>query len=91
MLGVTESGVHWQDMARPGLFHAWREGRVLHLVNNMVETEEDLETWTTQVQEAVVYQKESELSFLPRLFGGLIVHVHKRQKPMVLFSDEPCS
>jgi hypothetical protein len=25
------------------------------------------------------------------LFGGLIIHVHNQQKPMVLFSDGPCS
>lgn len=91
MLGVTESGIEQQDRIQPGLFRAWREGRVLHLVNNMVETQEDLEAWAAKVQETVINQKESELSFLPRLFGGLIIHLHKKQKPMVLFSDEPCS
>jgi hypothetical protein len=78
-------------MARPGLFRAWREGRTLHLMNNSAETQETLETWATKVEEAVVYPKESDLSFLPHLFGGLIIQVHKKQKPMVLFSDQACS
>jgi hypothetical protein len=91
MLGLSESGIVQQDMAQPGLFHAWREGRVLHLVNNMLEARQDFEAWAAKVQETVLSQKEDELSYFPRLFGGLIIHIHNKQKPMVLFSDEPCS
>jgi hypothetical protein len=60
-------------------------------VNNTVEMQDELEAWTTKVQETVINEKDGELSFLSRLLGGLIVHVHRKQKPMVLFSDEPCS
>lgn len=91
MLGLTKPALVQDDMAKPGLFRAWRQDRVLHVANNMLENQRDLETWAAKVQETVVSQKDGELSFLPRLFGGLIIHVHNKQKPMVLFSDEPCS
>ena len=72
------------------LLRAWRQGRILHIVNNRLESEQELETWAKGVQEMVVRQQQDGLSFLPRLFGGLIIHVRNKQKPMVLFSAEPC-
>lgn len=89
MLGVSKPAVP-EDMAQPGLFRAWRQGRVLHLVNARVDDKQEQETWAVKVQEMIVSQKQDELSFLSRLFGGLILHIHGKQMPMVLFSDEPC-
>jgi hypothetical protein len=89
MLGLSKPAVP-EDMAQPGLFRAWRQGRVLHLVNAAPDDKQEQEAWAASVQEMVVSQKQDELSFLPRLFGGLIIHISGGQKPIVLFSDEPC-
>lgn len=76
--------------AQPDHLHAWRQGRILHLMNTLLEREQEWEIWAAEIQEIVVSEKYDKRSFLPRLFGGLIIHVHHKQKPMVLFSDEPC-
>lgn len=89
MLGLSKPAVP-EDMAQPGLLRAWRQGRVLHLVNARLDDKQEQETWAMKVQEMVLSQKQDELSFLPRLFGGLIIHIPDKQKPMVLFSDKPC-
>jgi hypothetical protein len=78
------------NTVQTNLLRAWRQGRVLHLENHMLESEQERETWVARIQEMVVRQQQDGLSFLPRLFGGLIIHVQNKQKPMALFSDEPC-
>jgi hypothetical protein len=90
MLELSTPTVPQENTVQPNLLRAWRQGRVLHLENRMLESEQELETSAVSVQEMVVRQQQDGLSFLPRLFGGLIIHVHNKQKPMVLFSDEPC-
>jgi len=90
MLEFSKPTVPQENMVQSDLLRAWRQGRILHLVNNMLESEQELETWAAGVQEMVVSQRQDGLSFLPRLFGGLIIHVRNKQKPMVLFSDEQC-
>jgi hypothetical protein len=79
-----------EHTAQPDHLHAWRQGRILHLMNTLLESEQEWETWAAGIQEIVVSEKYDKRSFIPRLFGGLIIHVHNKQKPMVLFSDEPC-
>ena len=79
-----------QDMANLPRLHAWHQGLVFHLANAMSGNEREQETWAAMVQETVANQEHDQLAFLPRLFGGLILHVHNKQKPMVLFSDERC-
>lgn len=70
MLELSKPTVPQENTVQPDLLRAWRQGRVLHLVNKMLESEQELETWAAGVQEMVVSQKQDGLSFLPRLFGG---------------------
>jgi hypothetical protein len=90
MLRPSKPGHAKGEMAEPDMVRAWIEGRILHLGNNGFENQQKLETWAANVQQMIASQEEDSLSFLPRLFGGLIIHIHNKQKPMVLFSDEPC-
>lgn len=83
-------GLSKQNMMNPPSLRAWHQGLVLHLANAMAENERQQETWATTVQQTVSSHEHDELSFLPRLFGGLIIHVRNKQKPMVLFSEERC-
>ena len=90
VLELSTPTVPQKNTVQSNLLRAWRQGRILHLENNRLESEQELETSAARVQEMVVRQQQDGLSFLPRLFRGLIIHVHNKQKPMVLFSDEPC-
>lgn len=90
VLGLSTPTLPQENTVQPNLLRAWRQSRILHLENHMLESEQELETSAARVQEMVARQQQDGLSFLPRLFGGLIIHVHNKQKPMVLFSDEPC-
>ena len=78
------------EIAEPDIFRAWLEGRILHIGNNGFENRRKLEIWAENVQQMITSQDEAELFFLSRLFGGVIIHINNKQKPMVLFSDEPC-
>ena len=89
-LGRGKAAMAQEDMAKPGHLRVWRQGLVLHLMNTMADNEREQESWAAGVEEMVVSQKQDGLSFLPRLFGGLIIHVHNKEKPMVLFSDKRC-
>jgi hypothetical protein len=80
-----------EPATQPGYVRAWSQGRILHLANTLLENEQDWETWAAGIQDIVVNEKYDKRSFLPRLFGGLIIHVQNKQVPMVLFSNEPCS
>ena len=90
MLGLSEPDMAEKETSKPGLLRAWQQGLVLHLVNTMSDNEREQERWAARVQEMVGSQEQDGLFFLPRLFGGLIIHVHNKQKPMVLFSAERC-
>ena len=90
VLELSTPTVPQENTVQPNLLRVWRQGRILHLENNMLESEQELETSAARAQEMVVRQQQDGLPFLSRLFGGLIIHVHNKQKPMVLFSDEPC-
>lgn len=63
-LGLSKPAMAQEDMAKPGLFRAWHQGLVLHLVNTMSDDEREQETWAAGVQAMVVSQKQDELSFL---------------------------
>ena len=89
-LELGKSILPQEHTTQPDHLHAWSQGRILHLMNAMLESEQEWETWVSEIQEIVANEKYDKRSFLPRLFGGLIIHVHNRQMPMVLFSDEPC-
>lgn len=73
-----------------GPVHAWHQGRLLHLTNATSGNHQESEAWVVTVRESVTEQQRHELSFLPRLFGGVILHVQNKQIPIVLFSDQPC-
>ena len=62
-----------KETFKPGLLRAWQQGLVLHLVNTMSDNEREQERWAARVQEMVVSQDQDGLTFLPRLFGGLIL------------------
>ena len=87
---LSKPTVPREHTAQPEHMHAWRQGRILHLMNTLLEREQEWETWAAGIQEIVVNEKYDKRSFIPRLFGGLIIHVHNKQMPMVLFSNEPC-
>lgn len=89
-LELGKSILPQEHTVQPKHLHAWRQGRILHLMNTMLEREQEWEIWAAGFQKIVVSEKYDKRSFIPRLFGGLIIHVHNKQKPMVLFSDEPC-
>jgi hypothetical protein len=68
----------------------WHHERLLHVSMNPSPSLPSLDDWTVKVRESLLQYIEEELPFLPPLFGGVVVHVHKRQIPLVLFSDRPC-
>ena len=73
-----------------GPVHAWHQGRLLHLTNAQSGNHRESEAWALTVRESVTGQQPHELSFLSRLFGGVILHAQNKQIPIVLFSDQPC-
>jgi hypothetical protein len=89
-LELGKSILPHEHTVQPKHLHSWRQGRILHLMSTMLEREQEWEIWAAGFQKIVVSEKYDKRSFIPRLFGGLIIHVHNKQKPMVLFSDEPC-
>ena len=90
MLGISKPTGMKSDHAQLGPVQAWHQGRLLHLLNKTSENHQTLDAWSMKVRENVAEQQHHDLSFLPRLFGGVILHVHNRQIPIVLFSDQPC-
>jgi hypothetical protein len=91
MLGPrNEPSVVQRGLVQPGLVRAWREDRILHLANTELVSQQELETWAVNIQDMVASQQQNKLAVLPRLFGGVIVHLHGKQNPIVLFSDAPC-
>jgi hypothetical protein len=80
--GITSETVH-------GPSHAWQQGRLLHL--SPAESQQELDSWAKSVRESLTDATHNDLSFLSRLFGGVILHFHNKEIPIVLFSDKPCS
>ena len=74
----------------PGSIKAWHQGRLLHLQNLTSEDIQVLNLWAQRVRAYVAEQQRDELAFLPRLFGGVVLHVHNRDIPIILFSSHPC-
>lgn len=69
---------------------AWHQGRLLHLANPTAEDHQESNAWAAGVRAGVAGQQRQELSFLPHLFGGLILHADHKQTPIVFFSAHPC-
>jgi hypothetical protein len=91
MLGHrNEPSVVQRDLVQQGLLRVWREDRILHLANTTLERQQELDTWAVKIQEKVASKNQDELAVLRQLFGGLIIHIHGKENPMVLFSDAPC-
>ncbi len=83
------NGTHGKS-AHPGPVQAWHQGRLLHMTNRASGTDQEQEAWAVTIRSTVAGQATQELSFLARLFGGLVLHVHNKQIPVVFFSDQPC-
>ena len=75
----------------PDPITAWHQGRLLHLSTTASGNRQVLDAWAMSVREHIAVQQQGDWSFLPQLFGGVIIHVHNRQLPVVLFSDRPCA
>jgi hypothetical protein len=73
-----------------GPLQAWHDGRLLHLSSATAAHRQELDAWAVRIREGLADRTTKNLSFLPRLFGGVILHVQNRQIPIVLFSDQPC-
>lgn len=76
--------------AGQGPIEAWQQGRLLHLTNRALGTDDEQQAWAAKVRATVAVQQGQDLAFLSRLFGGLVLHVSHKQIPIVLFSDHPC-
>lgn len=89
-LGIsTQHGVEERNV-QTGPIQAWYEGRLLHLTYTASDDQRQAEDWVVSIQTGVARQERRDLSFLPRLFGGLILHVQNKETPIVFFSDQPC-
>ena len=90
-LGISHPNGVKSESARQSPVQAWHQGRLLHVSKGTSENHQELDAWTMRVRASLVDRTEKDLSFLPRLFGGVILHVHNKQIPIVLFSDHPCT
>ena len=86
-LGISKAKDVTSETAH-GPIHAWQQGRLLHL--SIPENQQEMDSWARSVRESLTDRTHSDLSFLSRLFGGVILHIHNREIPIVLFSDKPC-
>jgi hypothetical protein len=89
-LGTSHQSGAEDEKARRDTIQAWHQGRLLHLSKGTSENHQELDAWIMRVRESLTDRTKKDLSFLPRLFGGVILHVQNRQIPIVLFSDQPC-
>jgi hypothetical protein len=69
---------------------AWHQGRLLHLSMPVPRHRQEVDDLALKVRESIAHRIEEDLSFLRHLFGGVVLHMQKRQIPIVLFSDRPC-
>ena len=89
MLGASKPNGFTFESAPSGPIQAWQQGRLLHLSTSAHHQEFD--SWAMRVRESLTDRTPNDLSFLPRLFGGVILHAQKKAIPIVLFSDQPCN
>lgn len=90
-LGINNQDGVEERTGRAGPIQARYEGRLLHLTYTASDDHRQAEEWVRSIQNGVAGQERRDLSFLPRLFGGLILHVQNKQTPLVFFSDQPCA
>ncbi len=69
--------------AQPDPVQAWHQGRLPHMTNRASGTDQEQEAWAVTIRATVAGQATQELSFLARLFGGLVLHVHNKPLPVV--------
>ncbi|MBA2487360.1 MAG: hypothetical protein H0V35_14960 [Nitrospira sp.] len=89
-LGITRPMVTKGEKDQHGPVQAWHQGRLLHVTNALSEQPQEMNAWMASVREKVAGHSHTESAFLSRLFGGVILHGHHAQTPIVLFSDDPC-
>lgn len=90
-VGIGEMNGGTGGNAPTGPVKAWQQGRLLHLMNGTSEHPQGPDAWAAQVRAAITDRQGRDLSFLPRLFGGVILHVHHKELAITLFSRNPCS
>ena len=88
-LGTSKPNGFTSESAPRGSVQAWQQGRLLHL--STPENHQEFDSWAMRVRASLTDRTQHDLSFLPRLFGGVILHVQNREIPIVLFSDQPCA
>ncbi len=88
-LGASRPGGLPSEGASHDPVRAWQQGRLLHLTPS--ENHREFDSWAMRVRESLTHRRRSDLSFLPRLFGGVILHVRNSEIPIVLFSEQPCA
>lgn len=88
MSGASKPNGITFESAPSGPVQAWQQGRLLHLSTSAHHQEFD--SWAMRVRERLTDRIPHDLSFLTRLFGGVVLHAQKRTLPIVLFSDQPC-
>jgi hypothetical protein len=76
--------------AGPGQLRAWQEGMDLHVAVDPPSTSQPKENCVRTLQEIFAHPEQNGLSFLPRLFGGAIIHIDKKEKPTVFSSHDRC-
>ena len=90
-LGISNQDGAEERTIRAGPIQAWYQGQLLHLTYNASNDHRQATEWVGSIQNGVAGQERRDLSFLPRLFGGLILHVQNKETPIVFFSDQPCT
>lgn len=89
-LGIREPNGAKDSNVHAGSVKAWQQGRLLHLTNGTSENHPGADAWAVSIRDRIATQQDGELAFLSRLFGGVILHIHKQELPIVLFSRNPC-
>ena len=90
-LGISQPTSSRSDQVLSAPVDAWHQGRLLHISMPAPRNRQEVDEWGSKVRESIARRTDKELSFLPHLFGGVVLHVQKRQIPIVLFSDRPCA
>lgn len=78
------------DRAQQGSLQVWHQGRLLHLQQAPSASDQQLGAWARTLRDRLTDRTNKDLAFLPRLFGGVILHIRDKHIPIILFSEESC-